>query len=56
MQISQTSIKDKISVSQNYVKNLTPTVVPGNSTYLGITKHGLKTCVVRDSQIKRIRK
>ena len=51
MQISQTSIKDKISVSQN----LTPTAVPGNSTYLGITKHGLKTCVVRDSQIKRIR-
>ena len=34
----------------------TPTTVPGNSTYSGITKHGRKICVVGDSHVKRIKR
>ena len=29
-----------ICITEKYVKNFTPTTVPGNSTYSGITKHG----------------
>ena len=31
-------------------------IVPGNRSYYSTTKHGKKTCVVDNSQIKRIKK
>ena len=43
-------------ITEKYVKNFTPTIVPGNSTYSGITKHGRKICLVDDSHIKRIKR
>ena len=45
-----------ICITEKYVKNFTPTTVPGNSTYSGITKRGRKICVVGDSHIKRIKR
>ena len=48
--------RSDICISEKYVKNFTPTIVPGNSTYSGITKHGRKICVVGDSLIKRIKR
>ena len=44
-----------ICITEKYIKNVTPTTVPGNSTYYGITKHGCKICVVGDSYFKRIK-
>ena len=44
-----------ICITEKYVKNFTPTIVPGNSTYSGIIKHDRKICVVGDSHIKRIK-
>ena len=44
-----------ICITEKYIKNVTPTTVPGNSTYSGITKHGCKICVVGDSYFKRIK-
>ena len=45
-----------ICITEKYIKNFTPTTVPGNSTYSGITKHGRKICVVGDSHVKRIKR
>ena len=44
-----------ICITEKYIKNVTATTVPGNSTYSGITKHGCKICVVGDSYYKRIK-
>ena len=50
------SKRPDICITEKYVKNFTPTTVPGNSTYSGINKHGRKICVVGDSPIKRIKR
>ena len=44
-----------ICITEKYIKNFTPTTVPWNSTYSGITKHGRKICVAGGSHIKRIK-
>ena len=45
-----------ICITEKYIKNFTPTTVPGNSTYSGVTKYGRKIYVVSDSHIKRIKR
>ena len=45
-----------ICITEKYVKNVTPSIVPRNNTYSGIIKHGPKICVVGDSHIKRIKR
>ena len=47
--------REDICITEKYIKNLTPTTIPGYSTYSGITKHGLKICVLGDSHIKNIK-
>ena len=56
MQMSQTPVKDQISVPQKNTSVTSTSTVPGNSTYSGITKHDPKICVVGGSHIKRIRR
>ena len=51
MQMSQIPITNR---KVKCAKKFTPTTVPGNSTYSGITKHGRKLYAVGDSHNKSI--